>query len=55
MAGCVLHSDRDSQFRSRTLQQRLFRYRMLGSMGQVGAARDNAAMESFFSLLQKTS
>jgi putative transposase len=26
---------------------------MVGSMGQVGAAGDNAAMESFFSLLQK--
>ena len=26
---------------------------MLGSMGRVGAAGDNAAMESFFSLLQK--
>lgn len=26
---------------------------MTGSMGRVGAAGDNAAMESFFSLLQK--
>lgn len=26
---------------------------MLGSMGQVGSAGDNAAMESFFSLLQR--
>ena len=26
---------------------------MVGSMGRVGAAGDNAAMESFFSLLQK--
>ena len=26
---------------------------MKGSMGQVGSAGDNAAMESFFSLLQK--
>ena len=26
---------------------------MIGSMGRVGAAGDNAAMESFFSLLQK--
>jgi putative transposase len=29
------------------------RYSMIGSMGRVGAAGDNAAMESFFSLLQK--
>ena len=35
------------------LQQALTRHRMLGSMGQVGSAGDNAAMESFFSLLQK--
>lgn len=26
---------------------------MIGSMGQVGSAGDNAAMESFFSLLQR--
>jgi putative transposase len=26
---------------------------MIGSMGRVGAAGDNAAMESFFALLQK--
>ena len=26
---------------------------MVGSMGQAGSAADNAAMESFFSLLQK--
>ncbi len=26
---------------------------MAGSMGQVGSAGDNAAMESFFALLQK--
>jgi transposase InsO family protein len=29
------------------------RYGMVGSTGRVGAAGDNAAMESFFSLLQK--
>ena len=53
VAGCVLHTDRGSQFRARKLQQALARHRMLGSMGQVGSAGDNAAMESFFSLLQK--
>lgn len=31
----------------------LHRHEMTGSMGRVGAAGDNAAMESFFSLLQK--
>lgn len=52
VAGCRLHSDRGSQFQSRKLQQALFRHRIRGSMGQVGSAGDNAAMESFFSLLQ---
>ena len=52
VAGCVLHSDRGSQFRSRKLQHALNRHAMVGSMGRVGAAGDNAAMESFFGLLQ---
>jgi transposase InsO family protein len=34
------------------MQLALNRHRMVGSMGRVGAAGDNAAMESFFSLLQ---
>ena len=53
VAGCVLHSDRGSQFRSRRFVHALSRHEMVGSMGRVGAAGDNAAMESFFSLLQK--
>ncbi|MFI0538789.1 IS3 family transposase [Streptomyces sp. WSLK1-3] len=51
--GCIVHSDRGSQFRSRKFVQALDRHRMIGSIGRVGAAGDNAAMESFFSLLQK--
>lgn len=53
VAGCVVHSDRGSQFRSRKVQRVLTRHGLVGSMGRVGAAGDNAAMESFFSLLQK--
>lgn len=53
VAGCVVHSDRGSQFRSRKFLPALTRHRMVGSMGRVGACGDNAAMESFFSLLQK--
>jgi len=53
VAGCLFHSDRGSQFRSRKLQRALNRHRMVGSMGRVGAAGDNAAMESCFSLLQR--
>ncbi|WP_183656616.1 IS3 family transposase [Prauserella isguenensis] len=53
VAGCTPHSDRGGQFRSKKLQQALWRHHMRGSMGQVGSAGDNAAMESFFSLLQR--
>ena len=53
VAGCILHTDRGSQFRSRKFVRALGRLDMVGSMGSVGAAGDNAAMESFFSLLQK--
>jgi len=53
VAGCILHSDRGSQFRSRKLRRSLARHDMVGSMGQVGSAGDNAAMESIFALLQK--
>lgn len=53
VTGCVVHSDRGSQFRSRKFQQALKHHRLVGSMGRVGAAGDNAAMESFFAVLQK--
>ncbi|WP_426501779.1 IS3 family transposase [Streptomyces sp. D54] len=53
VAGCIVHSDRGSQFRSRKFVAVLARHSMIGSMGRVGAAGDNAAMESFFALLQK--
>ena len=53
VAGCVVHSDRGSQFRSRKYVHALNSHHLIGSMGQVGAAGDNAAMESFFALLQK--
>ncbi|MFD4950001.1 IS3 family transposase [Streptomyces sp. NPDC058409] len=53
VAGCVLHSDRGSQFRSRKFVRALDHHQIVGSIGRVGAAGDNAAMESFFSLLQK--
>ena len=53
VAGCVVHSDRGSQLRSRKAIRRVARHHMVGSMGRVGAVGDNAAMESFFALLQK--
>ena len=51
--GTIVHSDRGSQFRSRKFVNELHRAGLAGSMGRVGAAGDNAAIESFFSLLQK--
>ena len=53
VAGCVVHTDRGSQFRSRKFVHALNRHDIVGSMGRVGACGDNAAMESFFALLQK--
>lgn len=52
VAGCIVHSDRGSQFRARKTKRCLDRHGLVGSMGRVGTAADNAAMESFFSLLQ---
>ena len=51
--GTVVHSDRGSQFRSNVFVGTLKHHGLVGSMGRVGACGDNAAMESFFSLLQK--
>lgn len=52
-AGTVVHSDRGSQFRARKFVRALHEYGLVGSMGRVGACGDNAAMESFFALLQR--
>ncbi|WP_433579236.1 IS3 family transposase [Nocardia brasiliensis] len=51
--GTVVHSDRGSQFRSRRFVHALSINGLRGSMGRVGACGDNAAMESFFALLQR--
>ena len=53
VAGCIVHTDRGSQFRSNKFLAELKHHGLRGSMGRVGAAGDNAAMESFFALLQK--
>jgi transposase InsO family protein len=49
----VVHSDRGSQFRSAAFVRTLCQHGLAGSMGRAGACGDNAAMESFFALLQK--
>jgi transposase InsO family protein len=50
--GTVIHSDRGSQFRSNAFVRTIKNNGLVGSMGRVGACGDNAAMESFFALLQ---
>jgi putative transposase len=50
--GTVVHSDRGSQFRSKKFLRALREAGLVGSMGRTGTCADNAAMESFFALLQ---
>jgi len=49
----IVHADRGGQFRSRAFRAVLKANGLTGSMGRVASAADNAAMESFYSLLQK--
>ena len=49
----ICHSDRGGQFRARSFVAVLRASGLVGSMGRVASAGDNAAMESFHSLLQK--
>ncbi len=51
--GLIVHSDRGSQFRTRKFRNVLRQHHLRGSMGRVASAGDNAAMESFFALLQR--
>ena len=50
----VLHQPIElAQFRPRKFVHAQNRHHLIGSMGQVGASGEIAAMEAFFSLLQK--
>lgn len=49
----VIHSDRGTQYGSRAFIKACRDYKLHRSMGQARTCADNAAMESFFSLLQK--
>lgn len=51
--GLIFHSDRGSQYASRTFRRRLWRYRMRQSMSGKGNCFDNAVAESFFATLKK--
>lgn len=51
--GTIVHSDRGSQFRSGKFVRALRSAGLVGSMGgRTGTCADNAAMESFFALVQ---
>ena len=52
-AGLIIHSDRGSQFRAKTYLKIINQHSLRQSMGNKGSSADNAAIESFFSLLQK--
>jgi transposase InsO family protein len=49
----IHESFRGGQFTSRRYQRTLRAHGLAGSMGRVASAGDNAAMESFFALLQR--
>jgi putative transposase len=49
----VAYSGRGSQFRSAAVIRTLRSNGLTGSMGRAGVGGDNAAMESFFALLQE--
>jgi len=50
--GTIVHSDRGSQFRAGKFLWALRSAGLIGSMGRTGTCADNAAMESFFALVQ---
>ena len=50
----MLEPVESAQFQSKKFVRTLRNNGLLGSMGRVGACADNAAMERFFALLQKT-
>ena len=51
-AGCLLHSDRGSQYASAAYRARLAKSGLVMSMSRAGNCYDNAAMESFWGKLK---
>ena len=50
--GCIMHSDRGSEYTSAAFRQELRESNLTQSMGRTGICYDNAAAESFFGLLK---
>lgn len=51
-SGLVFHSDRGSQYTSKSYRELLTAYNIRASMGDVGACWDNAVVERFFGSLK---
>src|SRR5699024_4031582 len=52
VAGCVTHSDRGSQFRSKKFTPALARQDLIGSMGRGGSGGDTGAMGRGFAVVK---
>ncbi|MET7352028.1 IS3 family transposase [Streptomyces mirabilis] len=50
--GCIMHTDRGSEYTSGEFRQELRELNLRQSMGRTGICYDNAAAESFFGLLK---
>ena len=51
--GCVIHSDRGSEYTSAELRHRIEELGLRQSCGRTGSCFDNAAAESFWALLRE--
>lgn len=51
--GCILHSDRGSQYTSEAFREALSKAGVLQSLSGVNHCYDNSRMESFFATLKK--
>ncbi|MFF9345605.1 hypothetical protein [Streptomyces sp. NPDC014734] len=51
--GCVIHSDRDSEYTSAQFRDRIGKSGLRQSRGRTGSCFDNAAAESFWTLLKE--
>ncbi|QHA08009.1 DDE-type integrase/transposase/recombinase [Streptomyces broussonetiae] len=50
--GCVMHTDRSSEYTSDEFRSEIRRLRMRQSLGRVGSCYENAAAESWFAILK---
>ncbi|MFK0160386.1 IS3 family transposase [Streptomyces sp. NPDC090493] len=50
--GCVMHTDRGSEYTSREFHSEIRKLLMRQSMGRVGSCYDNTAAESWFAILK---